>query len=95
MYGYFASTYVCVPCTHLVLGRPEECILSPGTEVIDMCESPCGSWESNLHPLKTGSVLTDESSLQAQNSPCFKQHAAVTSSTTYKIHPFPSRRILH
>jgi hypothetical protein len=38
---------------------------SPGTEVTDSCEPPCGYWELNLGPLEEQPVfLTTESSLQ-------------------------------
>lgn len=30
--------------------RPEESLGSPGTEVTDSSESPCGGWELNLGP---------------------------------------------
>jgi hypothetical protein len=38
--------YVC-----LIPLRSEEGIGSPGTGVIDGCESPCGCWELSLEPL--------------------------------------------
>lgn len=38
---------------------------SPGTRVIDSCESPRGCWESNLCPMEEQPMLlTTESSLQ-------------------------------
>lgn len=37
-------------------GRPEECILSPETDVVG-CKPPCGFWESIPGPLEDQQVL--------------------------------------
>lgn len=58
---------VCVYVHHLLASgpqRPEEGSASPGTEVADGCEQPCGCWKLNVGPLASQSVLlTTEPSL--------------------------------
>lgn len=49
---------------------PEEGIRSPGCELLDICELPCGCCKSNLGPLDEQAVLfTTELFLQAQPHP--------------------------
>lgn len=41
-----------------VLMSPEEGSRSPGPEVTDDCELPCGHWESKLGPLQWHQLLS-------------------------------------
>jgi hypothetical protein len=56
----------CIPVYHVHAWcpqRPEDCISSPGTEVIRGCELPSGCWDSNLDPLEEQQMfLTTEAS---------------------------------
>jgi hypothetical protein len=57
---------VCHMCA-LCLWKPEESIRSPGTGVIDSCELPDGSWESNPgHYKSKENSLSVEPPLQPQ-----------------------------
>lgn len=50
------------------LGRSEEGIGSPGIEVTQGRELPCGSWEKDLGPVQEQSmILSVEASLQQQD----------------------------
>lgn len=44
-------------CMSVCTCVPEESVRSPGTAVIDVCESPCGCWESDPSPLEKQPVL--------------------------------------
>lgn len=54
MYDYFGYMYVCVLHVCLVPEKSKEGFRTPDTDTggIDVCEEPCGSWESNLGSLE-------------------------------------------
>lgn len=52
--------YICVLRVLGAQGSQREGIESPETRVIDVCESLCGCWESNLGPLQEQGPLTAE-----------------------------------
>lgn len=59
-------------CVCLVPTGPEENIRSLETEVADICELPCGCWESNLGLLEEQPVPSAaEPSLQHHTADCF------------------------
>ena len=41
----------------MVVMKPQESIITPGTGITDSCKLPCGGWELNLGPWAEQSVL--------------------------------------
>ena len=70
--SFYVCEYLCA-CLYVYHGHtvPAEGVSSPGTEVMDGCEPPCGCWELNLVPLQDRWVLLTSchlSSLQGRQS---------------------------
>ena len=72
---WFYGTCVCLSlCMHITCVYPEvrKGVRSPGTEITDSCEPPCGHWESNPGPLQEQALLTTKSSHFVKSDVQFK-----------------------
>lgn len=88
LYTIFGSLYLnlcvhlcgwvslCMRCLCRSLNTSKDGIRSPGTGDTDVCEPPCGCWES-LALCKNARLSTAEPSLQPWGSPFFKDWACV------------------